>query len=173
MLRAAIFLDHANFFLHMKDKEEFKDYRIDYNKLKDIVLQGHVSAGNFAFLGVTDPIKPTKKRFMDYLESTGFILLPHELIRKPNGKYTQGDLDTYMTINIYDLISIFDIAIILSGDVHFTITVEILRKSLKDVHIWSWKEDISPSLLKETGEENVFYIDSIWDEIKLKRTSSR
>jgi uncharacterized LabA/DUF88 family protein len=127
VLRAAIFMDHSNLYSHIKDKPEFKDYRIDYSKLKDILLQGYVFAGNFAFLGVTNPLKPKKERFITYLENAGFIPLRRDLIIKRDGKYTQGGFDIFMALQINNLISNFDIAVIVSGDIHFTVIVELLQ----------------------------------------------
>ncbi len=166
-------MDHSNIYSHIEDKPELQNYRINYRKLKNILLQDYAPAGIYAFLGVTEPIKPKKERFINYLESAGFIPLKRDLIIKRNGKYTQGGFDIFMALEIENLIPTFDIAIIVSGDIHFTVIVELLQYSLKNVHIWSWKEAMSSHLLKKAGKENVFYIDSIWDKIKRKRTRNK
>jgi len=169
MLKAAIFMDHANVAFPILKKKEFRDYVIDYRKMRKILLQDFIYAGAFAFLGVTNPVKPEKKRFMNYLEMSGFTPLSRELIKKADGTYAQKGLDTFMSLHIDNMIPAFDVAIIVSGDADFLVIVELLKNSMKDVRVWSWKESMSPDLLKEAGKENVFYIDSIWDKIKRKR----
>lgn len=168
-LRASIFMDHRNIFKEFQKMKEFKNYMIDYRRLRRILLKDFKSAGAFAFLGVHDPIPPEKELFMRYLEKSGWTPLWRELMRKRDGTYIQQGLDTFMILEIEHLISTFDTAILVTGDVHFVILVELLKSSLKDVQVWSWKESMSRALLKEAGKDNVFYINNIWDKIKQKR----
>ena len=169
MLRAAIFMDHSNVASPILKKEEFRDYIINYRELRRILFQGFIPVGAYAFLGVTDPVKREKEEFIDYLGKSGFTPLSRKLIERSDGTYAQKGIDTLMSLLIDHLIEIFDVAIILSGDADFIVITELLKNSLKDVQVWSWKESMSKDLRKEVGEENVFYIDSIWDLIKRKR----
>jgi len=172
MLKAAIFMDHSNIASPVLKEGKFKDYIINYRRLRKILIQGFICVGAYAFLGVTKPIKPKKKRFLDYLEMSGFTPLYRELIRRSDGTYAQKGLDIFMSFQIDNMIPQFDVAVIVSGDADFLVIVELLKNSQKDVQIWSWKESMSKDLLKEVGEDNVFYIDSIWDRIKRKRKRS-
>ena len=168
-LRASIFLDHENIYKHIQKKKEFRGYVIDYRKLRRILLKDYTSAGAFAFLGVTDPMPIEKESFMKYLKASEFTLLSRKLVKKPDGTLAQKGVDVLMSLQIVNLINNFDVAIIITGDSDFTVIVELLKNSNKFVQIWSWKESLSKNLLTEAGEDNVCYINSIWDRIKRKR----
>ena len=75
MLKAAMFMDHSNVASPILKKKEFRDYVINYRKLRKILLQDSICVGVFAFLGVTTPLKPEKRKFMNYLEMSGFTPL--------------------------------------------------------------------------------------------------
>lgn len=168
-LKAAIFLDHANIYRYIQNREELRDYRINYRKLKEILLQGYTSVGTYAFLAVTNPVKPRKKKFIEYLEKEEFMIFTRPLAKKSDGGLVQKGVDTLMSLMIESFIPTFDIAIIVAGDIDYTVIIGILNNMYKGVQVWSWKDSISKDLSEETGEENVFYIDTIWDKIKRKR----
>jgi uncharacterized LabA/DUF88 family protein len=171
MLKAAIFLDHSNVYSHIKKKRELRGHDIDYQKFKEILLKDFISVGVFAFLGVTKPMKKRKENFINYLEEAGYTPILLELVERADGTFVQKGLDILMSHQIDHMIEKFDVAIIISGDADFKVTVKMLRNSFKYVLVWSWKESMSKDLLKAAGKENAFYIDSIWDEIKRKRKS--
>lgn len=58
-----------------------------------------------------------------------------------------------------------DVAILVSGDADFVVTAMILQSMNKGVLVWSWRKSMSQQLLEAVGEDNVFYIDDIWDKI--------
>lgn len=171
MLRATIFMDHSNVASPILQKEEFREFVIDFRKLRKMMFQEFIPAGAYAFLGVTNHVKPEKKKFMNYLEMSGFTILSRPLIQRSDGSFAQKGLDTFMSLIIDHLIPTFDVAIILSGDADFIVIVEILKNMYKDVQVWSWNESMSPYLFEKVGEENVFYIDSIWEKIRRVRKS--
>ena len=61
-----------------------------------------------------------------------------------------------------------DVAILVSGDTDFVLTVMILQNMNKDVIVWSWKTSLSNQLHDTVGKGNVFYIDDIWQKIRRK-----
>jgi uncharacterized LabA/DUF88 family protein len=167
-LKAAVFIDHSNLASPILEPNCKKSKRIDYKKLKDILLRGYQDEGAFVFMGITDPIHPEKRKFMKYLEKIGLIALTRPLVKRKDGSFEQKQVDIFMTLYMEWRAQLkeFDVAIIVSGDADFVIAVNLLKDMNKGVIVWSWKESLSVQLQDAVGKENVFYIDDIWWEIK-------
>ena len=74
-LKAAVFIDHSNIASPILGPNYKKTKRISWKKLKCLLLNGYKDAGAFIFMGVMDPIRPEKEKFMTYLEKIGFVIL--------------------------------------------------------------------------------------------------
>ena len=139
-------MDHSNVASPVLKEGKFKDYVINYRKLRKILQQGFICVGAYAFLGVTSPIKPKKRRFLDYLEMSGFTPLSRELIKRSDGTYSQKGLDIFMRNYIR------------CGEM---VKFRNSNKKLLGIAL------LSVCLLVLVS--NGFYVDAIWDKIKRKR----
>jgi hypothetical protein len=80
--RVIIFIDHANIFHNL---EELK-MRINYTKLKEIIVKNHHLVGLFMYMGIPEKILPKKNNFLKYLKAQGFVIQPKPTIISPTGK---------------------------------------------------------------------------------------
>ena len=167
-LKAAVFIDHSNLASPILEPNFKKNRRIDYKKLKDVLLKGYQDEGAFMFMGIPDPIPPEKKEFMNYLLNTGIFVFTRPLVRRKDGSFEQKQIDILMSFYMdwKAQSKEFDVAIIVSGDADFVIAVNVLKDMNKGVIVWSWRKSLSSQLKETVGEENVFYIDDIWEKIK-------
>ena len=174
-LRAGIFLDHSNIYSPINKNKKLKKYAIDYLKLKEIMAQDYTLESAFAFLGVSDTIKPKKAKFIEYLgEIAGFIIMQRPLSTNSNGSYKQEQTDSYMHEYMDYMAEHYDVIILGTGDIDFLMIVRILLGMNKIVIIWSWKSSLHRLLREAVGEYNVYYIDNIWKDIrKLKQKTPR
>ena len=170
-LKATVFIDHSNIASPILEPNYMKNERFDYKKFKGFLLQGYEDAGAFMFMGVADPIRPEKERFMTYLEKIDFVIMRVPLIRREDGTFEQKQLDILMHELMVSKAEVnqFDIAILVSGDADFVLAVKLIKNMNKDVIAWSWRKSMSRQLLEAVGEENVFYIDDIWERIRRKK----
>ena len=167
-LKAAVFIDHSNLASPILEPNCKKSRRIDYKKLKNVLLNGYTDKGTFMFMGVTEPMLPKKQKFMSYLGNLEYIIITVPLIRRSDGTFEQKQLDIIMheqMISIAEANEI-DVAILVSGDADFVVTAMLLKNMDKDFIAWSWKESFSAQLKEVVGEGYIFYIDDIWSEIK-------
>ena len=67
-MKAIVFIDHFNIASPLLEPNCRKNKRIDYKKFKDILLHGYKEGVAIMFMGVMEPMKPKKERFMKYLE---------------------------------------------------------------------------------------------------------
>ncbi|MFW9939439.1 MAG: NYN domain-containing protein [Candidatus Thorarchaeota archaeon] len=169
-LRAAVFIDHSNIASPLLEPNCRKHERIDYKKLKDVLFQGYKEGVAIMFMGVMDPMRPEKEKFMKYLEKIDFVLMRVPLMKRKDGTFEQKQLDILMheMMVSYAEANEFDVAILVSGDADFVVAAQIIKNMNKDVLVWSWKKSISLQLLETVGEGNVFYIDDIWNLVRKK-----
>ena len=171
-LKAAVFIDHSNIASPILGPNCVRNERFDCKKFKDFLLQGYSDAGAFMFMGVMDPIKPEKEKFMTYFEKIGFIIMRVPLIKRRDGKFEQKQLDILMHEHMVTKAEVneFNIAILVSGDADFVLAVKLIKGMNKDVIVCSWRESMSQQLLEAVGKENVIYIDDIWEKIRRKKS---
>ena len=169
-LKAAVFIDHSNIASPLLEPNYRKNKRIDYKKLKDILFQGYKEGVAIMFLGVMEPIRPEKEKFMRYLGKIDYVLMKVPLMKRKDGTFEQKQLDILMhemmvtNAEADDL----DVVILVSGDADFVLAVQLIKNMNKDVVVWSWKRSMSLQLLEAVGEGNVSYIDDIWNQIRKK-----
>jgi len=170
-LKAAVFIDHSNIASPILGPNCKSSIRINYKKFKDLLLHGYKDKGVFMFMGVTDPIRPEKKDFMRYLDKIDYVVLTTPLVKRRDGTFEQKQLDIFMHEYMISKAEAneIDVAILVSGDADFVLTVMILQNMNKDVIVWSWRNSLSNQLRDTVGEGNVFYIDNIWERIRRKK----
>ncbi|UCD02352.1 MAG: NYN domain-containing protein [Promethearchaeota archaeon] len=162
--RIIVFIDHANIFHNI----EILNIRINYLKLKEILIRNHHLVGCFMYMSIFDNILPKKLKFLNYLRAQGFIVQQKPLIISPTGKKKQKGVDIFIYKDIVELAEedTYDKAILVSGDSDFLDVVRKLKELKKEIEIWSFKKSISRALIDEAGQDNVHYIDNILDEIR-------
>ena len=172
-LRAGIFLDLNN--ISKEIQKKCQNCIIDYKKLKEKMALDYTLKRAYAFVGVSNPIKPSNAKFIKYLdEIAGFIPMQSPLVKNRNGTPKQKETDMFMYEYVSSRIKDFDIFILGSGDKHFRILIKMLLRSGKIINIWSWKSSLSNSVRKLVGDDHVCYIDSIWKDIrKIKQNNSK
>lgn len=62
MDRAIIFVDHANIFYNLQER----NIRIDFSKLKKVLSEDSYLVGEFAYLGMPEKVPDDKKNFLLY-----------------------------------------------------------------------------------------------------------
>jgi uncharacterized LabA/DUF88 family protein len=167
-LKAAVFIDHSNLASPILEPNCKKSRRIDYKKLRRVLLGEYHDMGTFMFMGVADPMLPKKQKFMSYLSTLEYVIITVPLIKRSDGTFEQKQLDIIMHEQMISIAeaSEIDAAILVSGDADFVVTAMLLQNMNKHFIVWSWKESFSLQLKEVVGEGNVFYIDDIWEEIK-------
>ncbi|MFW9875485.1 MAG: NYN domain-containing protein [Candidatus Thorarchaeota archaeon] len=122
-------------------------------------------------MGASDPIRTDRNEFMNYLEKIGFIVLTRPLANRSDGTFEQKQIDVSMTLYIdwRGQSKEFDVAIIVSSDADFVIAMNFLKDVDKSVIVWSWRNSMSQQLLDAGGKVNVYYIDDIWDKIRINK----
>jgi uncharacterized LabA/DUF88 family protein len=106
-------------------------------------------------------------RFIGYLKKAGFKPVVTPLRVFPDGTMKQKFVDMLIHRDMIDcaLKNSLDVAILMSGDNHFSSTVKTLHEMGKQVHVWSWEEAFSKKLINTAGIAFVHYIDDIFDNI--------
>ena len=171
-LQAAIFLDHSNIVTPVIKQKKYQEYVIDYKQLKEKMALNYSPEVAYAFMGVSNPLKPKKGNFIKYLdEDAKFIPMLIPVAVKPDGRLKQEQVDGFMREYINSRTEDFDVFIIGSGDVHFLILIMMLLSMYKIVIIWSWKDSLSSSLRKTVGSDYIYYIDDIWEDIKKRKVA--
>ncbi|KKL76246.1 hypothetical protein LCGC14_2046790 [marine sediment metagenome] len=167
-LRAGIFLDLNN--ISKEIQKKCQNCIIDYLKLKKRMALNYTLKGAYAFIGVSNPIKPKNAKFIKYLdEIAGFIPMQSPLASKRDGTLKQEETDMFMSEYIDSWAKDFDVIIIGSGDVHYLILVKMLLSMYKIVVVWSWKNGLSGSIRKTVGDDYIYYIDDIWEDIRKEK----
>ncbi|MFX1479924.1 MAG: NYN domain-containing protein [Promethearchaeota archaeon] len=171
-LKAALFIDHSNLAHPILNKKAYRNYAINYRTFKEIIFQEYTEQSSFIFMGVNEPLSTEKEKFMKYLENVGFLIMTRPVTERENGTFEQKQVDILMHEIMVSHASEVDVIIIVSGDVDFSLAANIIINMGKIVVVWSWKESLSVQLRETVSDYNVFYIDDIWDKIKVKRKSN-
>ncbi len=124
MNKVAVFVDVQNVFYTVKESHGCHfDYQVFWNE----VTSGREVVGAFAY--AIDRRDPKQRRFQQILESIGFEVKLKPFIQRSDGS-TKGDWDVGITIDMLELASEVDVAVLASGDGDF----EILVRKLRDAH---------------------------------------
>ena len=165
MERIAIFIDNSNIF------KGFQKYKIqaDYEKLKNLIVQGRRLEGIYLYEGVVYPISPAKSNWYKELSNRSGYEIKATFDKIISKGAIEKKVDINMAIEIISLgyENVYDTAILVSGDGDFVPVVKKLSDMNKKVEIWAFKYSLANALTEEIGSENIYYIDDILNEIKL------
>lgn len=164
--RVYVFIDAANIFYTQRTL----GWRISYEKLKQYFKDECRRDLNKIFVyTATDSGRPQQKKFLDMLNTNGFIVKTKEVkrIRVAKGVYEwKGDFDVELTMDVMDNIKEFDTAVLLSGDSDFAPIVERMKENEKRVIVMSAKGHISRELI--TLSDKYINLKKLRDRVELK-----
>ena len=124
MDRVALFVDVQNVFYTVK---QCHGCHFDYRAFWDQVTAGREVVVAFAY--AIDRGDPKQIRFQQILESIGFEVKLKPFIQRRDGS-AKGDWDVGITIDMIELATEIDVAVLASGDGDFDLVV----RKLRDVH---------------------------------------
>lgn len=121
MDRVAVFVDVQNVFYTVKQSH---GCHFDYKAFWDQATAGREVVGAFAY--AIDRKDPKQIRFQQILESIGFQVKLKPFIQRSDGS-AKGDWDVGITLDMIELASKVDVAVLVSGDGDFDLVVRKLR----------------------------------------------
>lgn len=165
--RIVVLVDHANIFHIIQELKK----RIDWKKLADVLAPRNegILIAKIIYMGVYKQIRPQKQSFIDYLQSLEWIVVTLPLKTTPKGKKQQKRIDLRMYKHGVGFVqeNMCDKVIIVSGDGDLSELVVSIKELAKKVKVWSFQKSMAQSLKNEAGEENVYYLDTIMDQITI------
>ena len=147
--RVAIFVDGSNLFYTQKtlgwevDSERF---------LKYCQVYGDVVEATY-YTGEANDSK--QKRFFDFLAYTGYSLVTKPLktiFDQTRGQITQkANLDIDIVLDMFNMIDLYDMAILVSGDGDFQRALKQLKSRGKEIKVMSTRGVVASELVQTTG----------------------
>ena len=122
MEKVAIFVDVQNVYYTVKQSH---GCHFDYRAFWDQVTAGREVVSAFAY--AIDRNDPKQLQFQRILHSIGFEVKLKPFIQRADGS-AKGDWDVGITIDMLDLASQIDVAVLASGDGDFDLIVNRLRE---------------------------------------------
>ncbi len=122
MEKVAIFVDVQNVYYTVKQSH---GCHFDYRAFWDQVTAGREVVSAFAY--AIDRNDPKQMQFQRILHSIGFEVKLKPFIQRADGS-AKGDWDVGITIDMLDLASQIDVAVLASGDGDFELVVNRLRE---------------------------------------------
>ncbi len=164
--KVAVFIDAANIFYSQRTL----GWRISYERLKTY-FSSECEVVNIFVYTATDESRPEQKQFVDMLKRSGFEVRtkPVKKIRLAGGVYQwKGDFDVELTMDVLDNVSVYDTAVLMSGDSDFAPLVDRIKSRNKRVIVMSVKGHVSKELLDRAKYVNLKKLRSDIELIKNK-----
>jgi uncharacterized LabA/DUF88 family protein len=163
--RVIIFIDNSNIF------QGFRKYEIkaDYEKLKNSLTKGKELHGIFLYEGVVYPMSPEKKKWYEELNKRSGYVIKTSFDKIALSDVIEKKVDIKIAIDIISLAyeNAYDTAVLVSGDGDFVPVVKKVKELDKNVELWAFRYSLANTLKQELGQENIFYIDDILNEIEI------
>ena len=143
MNRVAVFVDVQNIFYTVK---QIHGCHFDYRAFWDDVTSGREVVRAIAY--AIDRQDPKQIRFQQILESIGFDVKLKPFIQRRDGS-AKGDWDVGITLDMIELATEIDVAVLASGDGDFDLVVEKVRQVHDvDVDVYGVKKLTAASLIE-------------------------
>lgn len=147
--KTAVFIDSSNIYFAQKEK----GWQFDFLKLKQY-LKEQVDVWQIFFYTAHDPEHKKQKKFLDFLELTGYIVRTKKVKfikdkTKTEGGFHKGNLDVELTIDAVHNKNKFDSFLLFSGDSDFVALVKYLKFYKKRCLVFSVKGHIAIELIRE------------------------
>jgi len=143
MDRVAVFVDVQNIFYTVK---QIHGCHFDYRAFWDDVTSGREVVRAIAY--AIDRQDPKQIRFQQILESIGFDVKLKPFIQRRDGS-AKGDWDVGITLDMIELATEIDVAVLASGDGDFDLVVKKIREVHDvDVDVYGVKKLTAASLIE-------------------------
>jgi uncharacterized LabA/DUF88 family protein len=143
MDRVAVFVDVQNIFYTVK---QIHGCHFDYRAFWDDVTSGREVVRAIAY--AIDRQDPKQIRFQQILESIGFDVKLKPFIQRRDGS-AKGDWDVGITLDMIELATEIDVAVLASGDGDFDLVVKKVREVHDvDVDVYGVKKLTAASLIE-------------------------
>ena len=147
--RTDVFIDASNVYHSYKTL----GWKIDYVKLKSY-LERDTDLGRIYFYTAYDPEYPKQRKFLDFLEMTGYFVRKKEVKfikdrQSERGGFHKGNLDVELTIDAVDQKDQFQSFVLFSGDSDFAALLRYMRERSKNCVVVSSKDHVSVELLRQ------------------------
>lgn len=144
-----IFIDASNIY-HSQKK---LNWRVDFLKLVSF-FKRKTDFGKIFFYTAYDPQHIKQRKFLDFLEMTGYAVrtkkvkfIKDESLQE--GGFHKGNLDVELTIDAVHHRNEFQTFILMSGDSDFEVLIKYMKAHHKYCLVISTKDHVSVELLKQ------------------------
>lgn len=165
MERVIVFIDNSNIFQGFRKY----DIKVDYEKLKNVIIRDRELHDIFLYEGVVYPMSPEKKKWYNALSKKSGYVIKASFDKIAASGAIEKKVDIKIAIDIISLAyeNAYDTAVLVSGDGDFIPVVKKIKELDKDVEVWAFRYSMANMLKEEIGQENIYYIDDILNEIKM------
>lgn len=153
--RTYVFIDASNVYHAFKNL----DWKIDFIRLRTY-LQRCAQLENVFYYTAYDPEHFKQRKFLDFLDSNGFIVRKKKVKFIQDGHYDtggfhKGNLDVELVIDAVHHRDHYDSFILFSGDSDFEALIKYLRKHGKKCVVISSKGQIAIELIQQAKFVNI------------------
>ncbi len=163
--RIMVFIDNSNIF------NGFKKYNIkaNYEKLKNIIVNGRILISIFLYEGIVYPISNEKKKWYKDLSNKSGYIIKASFDKKVSNASIEKKVDVKLAIDMISFAyeNAYDIAVLVSGDGDFLPVIKKLNKINKKIEVWAFKYSLANTIKEEVDPTNIFYFDDILNEIRI------
>lgn len=139
--RVAIFIDGANLYYM---RQELK-IAIDFKKLLELLIGNGTLWKAFYYTGI-DSTNSQEQNFITWLRHNGFQVVKKELVKRADGS-KKANLDVEMAMDIRDLASHYDTAILVGGDGDLACALEHVTRQGVRVEVLGLRSMTSEALI--------------------------
>jgi len=161
-----IFIDNSNIF------KGFKKYKIkaDYEKLKSVLLRERNLIDIFLYEGIVYPMSNKKKKWYNDLKNNSNYRIKASFDKRISKNTFEKKVDVRIAIDMVSFAyeDAYDTAILVSGDGDFLPVIKKVKELNKNVEVWAFRYSLAYIIGEEVGEQNVFYLDDVLNEIKIE-----
>ena len=175
MARVMIFVDGSNIWWGQNyySRDQSKKFRIDFEKLKDYVLDKRELIRTIYYGSTPENISSGQANFIEYLRKLGIQVIEKKLkirtdpILGKDVKIEKG-VDVALAVDLlaYAWENAYDVAILVSGDEDYVGAVEKVMSKGKNVELVAFKGSTSKELRQHCGKTT--FIDDIAKIIESK-----
>jgi len=166
--RVMMFIDGSNMYhaIRAYSRKNKRYYKIDYVKLRDVLLQNRHLIRAYFFCSYDPKAKPVK--FYDYLTSNGFEVVAKPLRTRQIGEKssrTEKGVDVALAVKMLSLAyeNAYDTAILVSGDSDYVEAVSLVKDKGKRVEIAAFRGTINREFRQLA--DRFTYLDDLADQI--------
>lgn len=131
--RVAIFVDGANMFY----AQRVLGWHLDFARVIEYFTRGRQLYNAFYYTGVQVPPDNSQRDFLTALRHLGFTIreksIKETLDQSSNAVIRRANLDIEIVVDMFNTVTRYDLAILMSGDGDFERAVELIRSKGKEI----------------------------------------